>query len=157
MSEDIILDEVDRSEYEKQTWIDHIVDEETGIVKQWGTPHSAKRMNHMEQGIFDANRKGNLSLEEIEYIRSTLILLENDLRQTQDQTESMSEEINYILTELENAADNNAIDDLVARLKRLEDAVMSNITGNPFEISLKDLDGLIVTGIWNKEKQRLEV
>ena len=52
---------------------------------------------------------------------------------------------------------NNAIDDLIARLKRLEDAVMSNITGNPFEISLKDLDGLIVTGIWNKEKQRLEV
>ena len=43
--------------------------------------------------------------------------------------------------------------DLISRLKRLEDAVMSNITGNPFEISLRDLEGLVVTGIWNKENK----
>ena len=59
-------------EYVKQTWIDHIVDEETGIVKQMGTPHSQDRMNHMEDGIYMANKKSNLSLQELETIRSLL-------------------------------------------------------------------------------------
>lgn len=144
-------------EYVKQTWIDHIVDEETGIVKQMGTPHSQDRMNHMEDGIYMANKKSNLSLQELETIRSSLMMMESGLRQVQGETSSLSDDIAYILTELENTPSNDAMGDLISRLKRLEDAVMSNITGNPFEISLRDLEGLVVTGIWNKEKQRLEV
>lgn len=152
---DLMLENLE--EYVKQTWIDHIVDEETGIVKQRGTPHSQDRMNHMEDGIYMANKKSNLSLQELETIRSSLMMMESGLRQVQGETSSLSDDIAYILTELENTPSNDAMGDLISRLKRLEDAVMSNITGNPFEISLRDLEGLVVTGIWNKEKQRLEV
>lgn len=152
---DLMLENLE--EYAKQTWIDHIVDEETGIVKQRGTPHSQDRMNHMEDGIYMANKKGNLSLQELETIRSSLMMMESGLRQVQGETSSLSDDIAYILTELENTPSNDTMGDLISRLKRLEDAVMSNITGNPFEVSLRDLEGLIVTGIWNKEKQRLEV
>lgn len=71
--------------------------------------------------------------------------------------ENIYAELSNLYTELESAADRDLLEEMQARLKRLEDAVLSNITGNPFEISLRDLDGLIVTGIWNKDKQRIEV
>lgn len=155
LDRDLILEILE--EYQKQEWIDHIVDEETGIVRQRGTPHSQDRMNHMEEGIYQANIKGNLSLQELESINSLIMTIESRLGQVQDDTSTLGDEIDSILTELADTPDNNTVDDLISRLKRLEDATMSNITGNPFEISLKDLDGVIVTGIWNKQKQRLEV
>lgn len=71
--------------------------------------------------------------------------------------ENIYTEISNLYAGLESAADSELLDEMQARLKRLEDAVLANITGNPFEISLKDLDGIIVTGIWNKDKQRIEV
>ena len=37
--------------YEKQEWIDHIEDAETGEIFQEGTLFTAKRMNHIEDGI----------------------------------------------------------------------------------------------------------
>ena len=41
--------------YEKQNWVDHIEDSETGEVFQEGTLFTAKRMNHIEEGIYQAN------------------------------------------------------------------------------------------------------
>ena len=41
--------------YEKQNWIDHIEDIETGEVFQEGTLFTAKRMNHIEEGIYQAS------------------------------------------------------------------------------------------------------
>ncbi|PYG86748.1 hypothetical protein LY28_02774 [Ruminiclostridium sufflavum DSM 19573] len=40
--------------YEKITWIDHIVDPESGQILQQGTRFTASRMNHLEQGVEDA-------------------------------------------------------------------------------------------------------
>ena len=40
--------------YEKQTWIDHFVDDEGQIVQQ-GTAMDAEHFNHMEEGISNAN------------------------------------------------------------------------------------------------------
>lgn len=40
--------------YEKQSWIDHIVDEEGQVIQQ-GTAMDALHFNHMEDGIYDAN------------------------------------------------------------------------------------------------------
>lgn len=51
----------------------------------------------------------------------------------------------------------NYISEVSDGLERLENAILTDITGNPFEISFKDLEGLEVTGYWNKELQRLEV
>ena len=41
--------------YNKQEWIDHIEDIETGEVIQEGTLYCARLMNHMEDGIFTAH------------------------------------------------------------------------------------------------------
>lgn len=40
--------------YEKQTWVDHFVDEEGQVIQQ-GTAMDALHFNHMEEGISDAN------------------------------------------------------------------------------------------------------
>lgn len=114
-------------------------------------------MNHLEDGIYKANKKGNIAILNIDNIKRSLRKLEDELSQYGQQTEEFQSEIKNIYEELDNMANNDTMTDLASRLKRLEDAVLSNITGNPFEISFKDLEGLKVTGIWNKEKQRLEV
>lgn len=41
--------------YEKQNWVDHIEDIETGEVFQEGTLFTAKRMNHIEEGIYQGS------------------------------------------------------------------------------------------------------
>ena len=94
--------------YEKQIWLDHIVDEETGDIIQQGTVHSQKRMNHIEEGIY-------------------------------------------------RSAEWDFVDLMDSRLKRVEDALFSDIVGNPFQITFENLEGLEVTGYWNKEEKRLEV
>ncbi|TGV09726.1 hypothetical protein EN829_051285, partial [Mesorhizobium sp. M00.F.Ca.ET.186.01.1.1] len=42
--------------YQKNTWIDHIVDPSTGDVVQQGTKFTATRANHMESGIERAHQ-----------------------------------------------------------------------------------------------------
>lgn len=41
--------------YEKQNWVDHIEDSETGEIFQEGTLFTAKRMNHIEEGIYQSD------------------------------------------------------------------------------------------------------
>lgn len=41
--------------YEKQEWLDHIVDPETGEIIQQGSPVTANRMAHIEDGVFRAH------------------------------------------------------------------------------------------------------
>ena len=41
--------------YNKQEWIDHIEDIETGELIQEGTLYCARLMNHMEDGIYTAH------------------------------------------------------------------------------------------------------
>ena len=41
--------------YEKQNWIDHLEDAETGELLQEGTLITANRMNHIEEGIYQAS------------------------------------------------------------------------------------------------------
>lgn len=48
--------------YEKQVWLDHIVDEETGEIIQQGTVHSQQRMNHIEEGIYQSADKKSVDL-----------------------------------------------------------------------------------------------
>ena len=42
------------------------------------------------------------------------------------------------------------------RITRLENILLSDITGNPFLITFENLDGLVVTGTWNQAQQRME-
>jgi hypothetical protein len=43
-----------------------------------------------------------------------------------------------------------------ARLKRLEDMFINEITGNPFLITFGSLDGVAAEGVWNRPMQRVE-
>ena len=45
-----------------------------------------------------------------------------------------------------------------SRLKRLEDSLFNDIVGNPFLINFDNLVGItVISGCWNKPKQRLEI
>lgn len=41
--------------YEKQTWVNRVVSEGTGQVVEHGTIVSAERLNHLEDGVFNAH------------------------------------------------------------------------------------------------------
>lgn len=46
---------------------------------------------------------------------------------------------------------------MAAKIKRLESAMFEDITGNPFSITFKDINGLVLTnGVFNQNKARLE-
>ena len=46
--------------------------------------------------------------------------------------------------------------ELDGRMGRLEEMLISNITGNPFLVTFADLSGVVVTGVWNQPQQRIE-
>lgn len=51
----------------------------------------------------------------------------------------------------------NSFITLETRVKRLEDGLFNDITGNPFLIGFDNLDGItIVKGNWNEALQRIE-
>lgn len=45
---------------------------------------------------------------------------------------------------------------LSANVQRLEDMLLSSITGNPFIVDFGDLEGIEVEGVWNRELGRIE-
>ncbi|MBU5313447.1 hypothetical protein KQI38_15605 [Tissierella carlieri] len=69
--------------YEKQEWIDHIVERpgtfreiqnsdgsithvpEEGNILEEGSPFSANRMNHIEDGIYNVSRQANINKDNI--------------------------------------------------------------------------------------------
>lgn len=51
----------------------------------------------------------------------------------------------------------NLVDtELESRVQRLEDMVFNDINTYPFSVGFADLDGLVVTGVWNQAQQRIE-
>lgn len=54
------------------------------------------------------------------------------------------------------AASDEDVNELETKISMVEDALFNDITGNEHSITFNTLDGLIVTGIWNKAKARLE-
>ena len=58
----------------------------------------------------------------------------------------------------ENAAGNllNLITALQDRVKLIENVLFNDITANPFLIVFDNLDGIITSGVWNEELQRIE-
>ena len=54
------------------------------------------------------------------------------------------------------AASENDVAQLESKLEQLESAIYDDITGNPHTIDFIDLEGLVVTGVWNEAKARME-
>lgn len=46
--------------------------------------------------------------------------------------------------------------DYATRIARLESFLYNDITANPHSMTFENLDGLVVTGIWNVAKAQLE-
>lgn len=81
--------------YEKQLWQDHIVERpgtfrelqntdgtithipEEGEVLEEGSPFSANRMNHMENGIYNANRQAKTNKDDITSLAVEVAILKN--------------------------------------------------------------------------------
>ena len=53
-------------------------------------------------------------------------------------------------------ADQSELDKVNDRIDELEEKIYTDIEDNPFTITYESLDGLQVTGVWNKIAQRLE-
>lgn len=45
---------------------------------------------------------------------------------------------------------------LAGRVARLEDALFSKVTSNPFSVTFETLDTAEVEGVWNRERSRIE-
>lgn len=54
------------------------------------------------------------------------------------------------------AASDVDVNELESKIAKIEDVLFNEITGNEHSITFETLDGLIVTGVWNKAKARLE-
>lgn len=52
-------------QYNKTNWIDHIRNEETGEVIQYGTPISARNLNNMETGIEFNNNQARVNKSDL--------------------------------------------------------------------------------------------
>lgn len=50
----------------------------------------------------------------------------------------------------------SALEALTGRVKRLEDALFNKVTSNPFSVTFETLDDVEVTGVWNRERNRME-
>ena len=76
-------------------------------------------------------------------------------KQNQNISNQFAEQNKNISTEF--ATINKTLSNVGGRLKVLEEAVYNDITGNPFLISFKDIDGIVLTnGIFNENKAMLE-
>lgn len=50
----------------------------------------------------------------------------------------------------------SSISDLEVRIAKLDTFLMSDVTSNPHIMTLDNIDGLVVTGVWNEAQSRLE-
>lgn len=85
----------DIKEYEKQIWVDHITERpgaykevplpdgsilhvpDEGKILEEGSPHSQGRMNHMENGIYNASRQGRINKDDITSLAVEVAILKN--------------------------------------------------------------------------------
>lgn len=59
-------------------------------------------------------------------------------------------------SKINGAASKEEVDKIKEDIKNLEDKITSDIIDNPFLITYEDLEGLSVTGIWDKENAKLK-
>lgn len=82
----------------------------------------------------------------------------NDFNENTDKFDAGQHEQDMRLLALEkNVLDIlNALEALTGRVTRLEDALFNKVTSNPFSVTFDTLDDVEVTGVWNRERNRME-
>lgn len=101
--------------------------------------------------------QGKVLLEKInKFIEETKAELETQNKLVNEKLTENAKAANEKITNLENNINKN-LSNVGGRLKVLEEAVYNDITGNPFLISFKDVEGIVLTnGIFNENKAILE-
>ncbi|MDU5083557.1 hypothetical protein [uncultured Tissierella sp.] len=82
--------------YEKQVWIDHITERpgtfreiqntdgsithipDEGNILEEGSPFSANRMNHIENGIYNVSRQANINKDDITSLKIEVAILKGN-------------------------------------------------------------------------------
>lgn len=104
---------------------------------------------------------------EVEAVREELKIAKIDITQmitteVQPMREELTTMINAKLAAHDGQVDahsgmQNSLTQLQAKIIRLEDMILNDITGNPYVITFEDLDGIsIEEGVWNSKLQRIE-
>lgn len=136
-----------------------------GIIQQIDTTEFNAQLQAWFKEYMDLSKKEFESLvayfnslkiqSDVEY-RAFLEYLNAYKAQSKEEFDTWFETIKNILDE--NAAGNllNLITALQDRVKLIENVLFNDITANPFLIAFDNLDGIITSGVWNEELQRIE-
>lgn len=136
-----------------------------GIIQQIDTTEFNAQLQAWFKEYMDLSKKEFDSL--VAYFNSLKIQSDVEYRafveylnaykaQSKEEFDTWFESIKNILDE--NAAGNllNLITALQDRVKLIENVLFNDITANPFLIVFDNLDGIITSGVWNEELQRIE-
>ena len=136
-----------------------------GIIQQIDTTEFNAQLQAWFKEYMDLSKKEFDSL--VAYFNSLKIQSDVEYRafveylnaykaQSKEEFDTWFESIKNILDE--NAAGNllNLITALQDRVKLIENVLFNDITANPFLIAFDNLDGIITSGVWNEELQRIE-
>lgn len=82
----------------------------------------------------------------------------DDFNDNADQFDAGQHDQDTRLLKLENAVQSllDMTEALKGRVTRLEDALFGKVTSNPFSVSFETLNDVEVTGVWNRERNRIE-
>lgn len=136
-----------------------------GIIQQIDTTEFNAQLQAWFKEYMDLSKKEFDSL--VAYFNSLKIQSDVEYRafveylnaykaQSKEEFDTWFESIKNILDE--NAAGNllNLITALQDRVKLIENVLFNDITANPFLIAFDNLGGIITSGVWNEELQRIE-
>lgn len=136
-----------------------------GIIQQIDTTEFNAQLQAWFKEYMDLSKKefdnlvayfNSLKIQsDVEY-RAFVEYLNAYKAQSKEKFDTWFESIKNILDE--NAAGNllNLITALQDRVKLIENVLFNDITANPFLIVFDNLDGIITSGVWNEELQRIE-
>lgn len=136
-----------------------------GIIQQIDTTEFNAQLQAWFKEYMDLSKKefdnlvayfNSLKIQsDVEY-RAFVEYLNAYKAQSKEEFDTWFESIKNILDE--NAAGNllNLITALQDRVKLIENVLFNDITANPFLIVFDNLDGIITSGVWNEELQRIE-
>lgn len=79
--------------------------------------------------------------------------LNKNINEFKNDTETKITSINKDIDEI----NSNISADIMTRIKQLENGLYNDVTSNPFSITFKDINGVVLTnGVYNQDKARLE-
>lgn len=82
----------------------------------------------------------------------------DDIGETTEAIDEQQHRQDTRLLDLESAVQalQDALEALMGRVSRLEDALFGKVTSNPFSVTFATLEAVMVEGVWNHDRNRME-